>query len=135
MRAIDTNIVVRLLTGDDPLQAKTARAVVEAGDVFIGSTVVLETEWVLRGGYGFSPEAIAKGLRGLFGLPAITLEEPVEVGEALEWMERGMDFADALHVARSAHCSAFISFDRKLAKRADGISPIPIEVPGKRHKP
>ena len=134
MRAIDTNIVVRLLTGDDPSQAKAARAVIEAGDVFIGSTVVLETEWVLRGGYGFLPEEIAKGLRGLFGLPAITLEEPVEVGEALEWMERGMDFADSLHVARSAHCSAFVSFDRKLAKRADGITPIPIEVPGKRQK-
>ena len=51
MRAVDTNILVRFLTADDPKQARTARRVMEAGDVFIGVTVILETEWVLRAGY------------------------------------------------------------------------------------
>lgn len=129
MRAIDTNIIVRLLTADDARQAKAARTVIEAGEIFIGSTVVLETEWVLRAGYGFAPAEIAKGLRGLFGLPAITLEEPIEVGLALDWMTAGMDFADALHVARSGRCSSFLSFDRNLVKRSKGVTSTPVEMP------
>ena len=129
MRAIDTNVIVRLLTADDAKQAKAARAAIEAGEIFIGSTVVLETERVLRAGYGFAPAEIGKGLRSLFGLPAITLEEPVEVGLALDWMSAGMDFADALHVARAGHCSAFLSFDRNLFERSKGLTPVPVEVP------
>jgi predicted nucleic-acid-binding protein len=129
MRAIDTNVIVRLLTADDAKQAQAARAIVESGDIFVGSTVVLETEWVLRAGYGFNVKDISAGLRGLFGLATVSLEEPAQVAQALDWMGEGMDFADALHLSRSAHCSAFVSFDRKLAKRAESLSPIPIEVP------
>jgi len=129
VRAIDTNILVRVLTADDPKQAKAARRVIEAGDIFIGTTVVLETEWVLRSGYGFGSEQIAAGLRGLFGLVGVAVEETAETAQALDWMSQGMDFADALHLARSSHCSAFVSFDRKLAKRAQGLSPLPVEAP------
>lgn len=128
MRAIDTNIVVRFLTADDERQAKTARAIIAGGDIFIASSVVLETEWVLRAGYEFAPGAIASGLRALGGLPRITLEEPAAVAHALDWLDRGMDFADALHLAKSGHCTAFVTFDRKLAKRAKGLTPIPIEI-------
>jgi predicted nucleic-acid-binding protein len=59
----------------------------------------------------------------------VSLEEPAEVAQALDWMAEGMDFADALHLARSGHCSAFITFDRKLAKSAKGIGAIPVEAP------
>lgn len=65
MRGIDTNVVVRFLTNDDKRQAKAARAAIEAGDIFITTTVMLESEWVLRSGYGFTPERIVTGLRGL----------------------------------------------------------------------
>ena len=129
MRAIDTNVIVRFLTADDPEQAQAARRVIEAGEVFIGTTVALETEWVLRSGYQFSSPEIAAALRGLGGLPGVTLEEPAEVAQALEWMGEGMDFADALHLARSDHCSTFLTFDRKLAKRAKGLGVIPVKVP------
>ena len=128
MRAIDTNIIVRFLTADDPKQAHAARVVFEAGDTFIGTTVILETEWVLRAGYGFASSQIASGLRGLGGLAGVTLEDPAEVAQALDWMSQGMDFADALHLARSGHCGAFVTFDRKLGKRAKGLSPITVEV-------
>lgn len=129
MRAIDANVIVRFLTADDPEQAQAARRVIEAGEVFIGTTVALETEWVLRSGYQFSSPEIAAALRGLGGLPGVTLEEPAEVAQALEWMGEGMDFADALHLARSDHCSTFLTFDRKLAKRAKGLGVIPVKVP------
>ena len=129
VRAIDTNVVVRFLTADDARQAKAARAVIEAGDLFIATTVMLESEWVLRAGYGFSAGQIAAGLRGLGGLASITLEEPARIAQALDWMSEGMDFADALHLAASNHCSAFVSFDRKLARRAKAMAEIPIETP------
>ena len=129
VRAIDTNIVVRFLTADDEKQAKAARKVIKEGDVFVATTVVLEIEWVLRAGYNFTPAAIADGLRAIGGLPGITLEEPVEVAQALDWLGEGMDFADALHLAKAGHCSAFVTFDRKLAKRAKGLARVPVEVP------
>ena len=53
MRAIDTNVIVRFLTADDLAQAAVARRAIEAGDIFIPTTVLLETEWVLRSGYSF----------------------------------------------------------------------------------
>lgn len=129
MRAIDTNVVVRFLTADDPGQARAARRVIEAGDVFIGTTVLLESEWVLRSGYGFGATEIADGLAGLAGLAGITVEEPAELAQALDWMREGADFADALHLARAAHCDAFVTFDRKLAKRAKQLGGIAVEVP------
>lgn len=130
MRAIDTNVVVRVLTADGAKQAKAARSVIEAGDIFIGTTVVLETEWVLRAGYGFGAAQIATGLRGLFGLAGVTVAETAETAQALDWMSKGMDLADALHLAGSSRCSAFVSFHRKLAKFAKGMAPISVEVPG-----
>lgn len=127
MRAVDTNILVRFLTADDPKQAKTARRVMETGDIFIGVTVILETEWVLRAGYGFSPNVIATGLRGIGGLPGIKIEEPAEVAQALDWMIEGMDFADALHLTRLNHCNAFVTFDKKLATRIRGKAGVVVE--------
>jgi predicted nucleic-acid-binding protein len=129
VRAIDTNIVVRLLTADDPEQAIAAKRIVEAGDIFLGVTVLLEAEWVLRAGYGFDATQIASALRGLAGLPGMSVEEPTLLATALEWLEGGMDFADALHLARSGHCSAFVTFDRKLAKRAQALTATPVIIP------
>lgn len=129
MRAIDTNVVVRLLTADDRVQADAARRAIEEGEIFLGLTVLLETEWVLRAGYGFAPERIAGALRGLAGLAQVRIEEPAMLAQALDWMERGMDFADALHLARSAQCSAFLTFDRRLAKRAAEVEAIAVVVP------
>jgi predicted nucleic-acid-binding protein len=129
VRAIDTNIVVRLLTADDAEQAKAARLVVEAGDIFLGVTVLLEAEWVLRAGYGFLSAQIVAALRGMAGLPGMTVEEPMQLASALDWLEDGMDFADALHLARSGHCSAFVTFDRKFSKRAKALTTIPVIIP------
>ncbi|MDR3435304.1 type II toxin-antitoxin system VapC family toxin [Telmatospirillum sp.] len=129
MRAIDTNIVVRLLTADDPEQAIAAKRIIEAGDIFVGVTVLLEVEWVLRAGYGFGTTQIASALRGLAGLPGMSVEEPTLLATALEWLEGGMDFADALHLARSGHCTAFVTFDRKFAKRAQALTATPVIIP------
>ncbi len=128
MRAIDTNVIVRLLTADDPVQAEAAKQIIQEGDVFIGVTVLLETEWVLRAAYGFGANDIAAAIRGLAGLSQVTVEEAGAVAQALGWMAKGMDFADALHLARAQHCSAFVTFDRKLASKAKGLAQVPVNV-------
>jgi predicted nucleic-acid-binding protein len=129
MRAIDTNVVVRFLTGDDPKQAAKARALVAAGDIFIATTVLLESEWVLCSAYEFTALDVARALRGFAGLPGVTLEDAALASRALDWAERGMDFADALHLARPQGCSAFVSFDRRLAKAATGLGETVVVVP------
>lgn len=127
MRAIDTNVVVRFLTADDAREFKAARAVIDGGDVFVPITVCLESEWVLRSAYSFTPQEIAGGLRALAGLPGVFVEEPAVLAITLNWMAGGMDFADALHLAKSEDCTAFLTFDRQLAKVAKNRSAVPVE--------
>ena len=129
MRAIDTNVIVRFLANDDKRQAQAARAAIEGGDIFIATTVLLESEWVLRSAYEFDPARIVSSLRGLAGLSGVTIEEPARLAQALDWMGEGMDFADALHLAKAEGCEVFLSFDRKLAKTAKGRAPVPVQTP------
>lgn len=129
MRAIDTNVIVRFLTADDAAQAKAARKVIEDGDIFVSLTVLLETEWVLRAGYGLSVAEIVGALRALAGLPGVTIEAPAHLALALDWTGKGMDFADALHLAGADHCTAFVTFDRKLAKQAKNLVTTPVSIP------
>lgn len=129
MRAIDTNVIVRFLTGDDPAQTARARKLIEGGDIIVATSVLLETEWVLRSGYGFTTERIVQALRDFAGLPGVMLEDPPLVARALDWAEQGLDFADALHLGRAQGCPAFMSFDRKLAKAATRISDVKVVAP------
>jgi predicted nucleic acid-binding protein len=129
MLAIDANVAVRYLTGDHPEQSRQARALIDNAEVFVATTVLLETEWVLRGAYGYSALDVAKALRGFAGLVRVTLEDPTLAAIALDWMEQGMDFADALHLARAGDCEAFVSFDRRLAKVARTFSGIEVRAP------
>jgi len=73
MIAVDTNIIVRLLTQDDELQYQQSLEIFQNHDVFIPDTVILETEWVLRFAYKFKTEEICTALRKLFGLSNVHL--------------------------------------------------------------
>ena len=129
MLAIDTNLIVRYLVGDDREQAAKARLLIDHNDVFVGTTVVLETEWVLRRLYGLSPDECAKGLAAFAGLPHVTVDDAVSVGKALEWTRHGMDFADSLHLATAEGCDAFITFDQEFARAANRLGGIKVRAP------
>ncbi len=116
MRAIDTNVLARYLTGDDPEQSARARAAIDGREVFVATTVFLESEWVLRGVYGFSRKDVCRALRAFAGLPGVSVENPPVLAEALDQAEAGMDFADALHLSAAGHCEAMLTFDRKFIK-------------------
>ena len=118
MRAVDTNIVVRYLMNDDRGQALQARGLVDGSEIFVGPTVLLETEWVLRRGYAMRPSQINAAIRQFIGLPTVTVGEPGPIALALDWFDQGMDFADALHLATARHCDGFATFDRDFIKTA-----------------
>jgi len=120
MNGVDTNIIVRFLTGDDPRQSEKARAVLKKPDIFVAETVMLEAEWVLRHAYRFETAAIHDAFIKLCGLPNVVLPNPHRMQTALHWYADGMDFGGALHLASSQACGTFFSFDRKLIRKAKG---------------
>jgi predicted nucleic acid-binding protein len=80
--------------------------------------VVLETEWILRGLYGLPAQDIARALSALVALPQVRSEDASTIVKALEFSRRGLDFADALHIASSRMAERFATFDRTLIRRA-----------------
>jgi predicted nucleic-acid-binding protein len=129
MLAIDTNVLVRFLTGDHPQQFRRVKALIESEPVFVATTVLLEADWVLRSVYGFKPDEIARAFAAFAGLPGVSLENPDRLVTALEWTLAGMDFADALHMTAAAECGGFVSFDRPLAKLAARLTDLPVKAP------
>ncbi len=126
MIAIDTNVLVRLLVGDEPRQARRARRLVENSDIFVGTSVLLETEWVLRSAYRFDADAISGAFRGLLGLPNVVPESPAAFAQALDGYDAGLDFADALHLASAHAATGFYTLDRRLL-RSTGGRHVPVE--------
>jgi predicted nucleic-acid-binding protein len=127
--AVDTNVVVRLLTGDEPAQAARARAIFEREAVLLAKTVMLESEWVLRRIYRFGADRIADAFAALIALPDLVCEDADVVAAAIQWMRDGMDFADALHLASARLAGRFATFDEKLAKVAAKITDIVVVRP------
>jgi len=132
MRALDTNVLARFFV-DDPDDAQAARqrpAAIAALSQrsFVSVTVLLELEWVLRGFYELAAKDISKVLRALASIPHVTLEDRDSVLLALDAFDKGLDFADALHVVRASRASSFVTFDRQLVKRAQSLGlPVPVE--------
>ena len=127
MRAIDTNIIVRYLTGDDLNQAARARAAVDGGPVFVSRTVLLECDWVLRGVYEYTRREVADTLRAFAGLPGVFVEAPTLLARALDLAESGMDFADALHLCAATECDVRLTFNRWFIRLARGTSTTVLE--------
>lgn len=129
MRAVDTNILIRMLTRDDPAQADRATEALAAGDCFIPITVLLETAWALASQYRFTKPQVVAALRDIAGLPGITVEDAPAVAQALDWTTQRLDLADALHLARSRDCDALLTFDERFVTRAAGLGDVAVGAP------
>lgn len=99
--AVDTNVVIRFLVDDQPVEGKRARGVFENHRVHLPESVLLESERVLRVVYGFSREEISKAFRALLRLPSVAVDDRSAVLQVLDRFDEGFDFADALHAIRS----------------------------------
>lgn len=129
MNSLDTNVLARFFI-DDPDDAQAARqrpAAVEAVSErsIVTITVILEFEWVMRGFYGLARADITQVLCALLGIEHITIEDREAVNAALDLFGAGMDLADALHLVRSGSAAAFVTFDRRLARRAKALGASP----------
>lgn len=125
MIGLDTNVVVRVLTGDDPEQAERAERVFASGPLWLAKTVLLECEWVLRSAYSLPRKTILHAFRSVIGYPPLEVEDRAAVLRALRWYESGADFADALHLASLDPGARFATFDRALARRSAGLDGAP----------
>ncbi len=135
MIALDTNILARFYV-DDPSDPEAARQRPIAHRIlsgphglFVPLTVILELEWVLRAFYGFAAVDFVRVVKHLLGLPNVSVEEWPRISDALDWHAGGLDFADALHLLASGHCTEFLSFDdRRVARRAKRLGATPAVV-------
>lgn len=135
MKALDTNVLARFFIDDpdDDEAAKQRPAAIAAmsGQALVSVTVLIEFEWVMRGFYELPRADISRVLKALTGIEHITLESRDAVLTAIDAFDRGMDFADALHLTRSVRASGFMTFDRQLAKKAKDLGLTPkVELAG-----
>ena len=122
MIAVDTNVIVRLMTEDDKSQYQKSVRLFRRHDIFISTTVLQETEWVLRYSYQFNRHDINKALLGLAGLENVYIDNPSALMQALDWHAQGLDFSDALHLSHSARENTFYTFDQKLISSGSKVT-------------
>ena len=119
MRAVDTNVLVRLVTRDDVKQVAAADAFVEKG-AWVPQLALAEATWVLSAVYDLDAATIATAIEMLLNHKDLTLEESEVIASALEIFRRrpALGFSDCLmlEVARKAGHLPLGTFDRNLGK-------------------
>ena len=122
MRAIDTNVLVRLIVRDEPAQVETAEAFVAQG-AWVSHLVLAETIWVLESVYGLNRRQVATVVAMLVEHDRLTLQDEDAIRQAHAAFERGgaAGFTDCLIVesARKAGYLPVGTFDRAMS-RIDG---------------
>jgi predicted nucleic-acid-binding protein len=129
--AVDTNVVVRVLVGDDPMQQQAAlgrlrKIRADGGGALVSAVVLAEVAWVLSSAYGYDRAQIAAALRGLLATPPFVVTPRPAAIAALAAYEKGpADFSDYLIVelARVEGCTKLLTFDRRLLKNPACESP------------
>ena len=124
MIGIDTNILVRYLSQDDPAQSAKAAEILERrltpkSPGFVSVVVVVETVWVLDRAYGLPAQEIAAAVERLLQVEVLTIEDEQEVFTAMVALKQGRaSFADALiaELGARAGCTHTLTFDRKAGR-------------------
>jgi len=120
MKGLDTNVLVRYLTQDDPSQARKANAIVDgalaAGErIHVDTVVLCELVWVLRSAYGYDRATVADTLVKLIETGQLSVDDRDRLREATRRYAAGAgDFADHVLALRnqSAGCDTTLTFDR-----------------------
>ena len=118
MRAVDTNVLVRLISRDEPKQTVSAEQFVESG-AWVSHLVLAETTWVLSAVYELGPRAIATAVEMLVNHQQLSVQDRETVVAALEHFRNKptLGFSDCLilEIARKAGHLPLGTFDRKLS--------------------
>jgi len=118
MAALDTNVVVRLLVGDDARQTQAAEQWLDSEPCTVSMSVLMECEWVLRACYALEARTIEASFRDFLNLENISAVDAVLAQRVLDAYANGLDFADALHAAQCPDGQRFMTFDKNFAKSA-----------------
>ena len=118
---LDTNILVRYLTQDDPIQSAKAREIVERRLTeekpgFVSIVAMVETVWVLERAYRLTPHEIVGAIERMLQTDVLVVENEQEVFTAMIALKDGQgSFADAMIAALGARmgCSCTLTFDRR----------------------
>jgi predicted nucleic-acid-binding protein len=121
MIGLDTNILIRYLTQDDPVQSVKANEILEKrltpkNPGFVSIAAMIETVWVLDRAYGLTAQDIATVVERLLQVEVLTIENEQEVFTAMVALKRGRgSFADALiaELGARAGCTRTLTFDQK----------------------
>jgi predicted nucleic-acid-binding protein len=122
MIGVDTNILARVLLGDDPKQSPAAhKAVIQAvrtGGVFVPLLVFVELGWVLGAAPGWDAGHVHRALEALLNMEGIEVEASGIAKEALALSTGSVGLADNLIAlgTRSRGCSKLLTFDARFAK-------------------
>lgn len=119
MRALDTNVLVRLLVRDDAKQVAAAEACIRGG-AWVSHVVLAEAIWVLTSVYSLSPEQVAAGVEMCLQHRDLAVQDADAVAAALTLYDgqRSVSFADCLilEIARRSGHLPLCTFDRRLSK-------------------
>jgi predicted nucleic-acid-binding protein len=119
MRAVDTNVLVRLIARDDRKQVEAAEEFVSKG-AWVSHLVLAETSWVLDAVYELRPEQIATAVEMLLNHEHLTMQDSAVVASALESFRKypAIGFSDSLivEIARKGGHLPVGTFDRDLTK-------------------
>ena len=127
--AIDANVIVRYLIGDDPAQSPAATALFRAAgagrvNVVVPTPVLQKTVYVLETFYGGTPSTIAPKLMSLLSLTGVTCPDARWVLDGIQWYRaKNTDFGDALLCACALHHDCEVNtFDKELIKKFTEIT-------------
>jgi predicted nucleic-acid-binding protein len=123
MVALDTNLLLRFVLDDDPVQSIRARSFLAEQSVYVPLTVILEFAWALRRIYKFSKRDVNTAILAFSQIETVKVEQIDRVELAMCLAEAGADFADALHLASSQSCEWLATFDQKFVKAAAKSNP------------
>jgi predicted nucleic-acid-binding protein len=117
--ALDTNVLVRFLTGDDPVESPLAAGLMASltpdAPGYLCREVVLETVWVLERTYRYSRADVALAIEGLLAAPELAIETADDIGAALQtYAQANVGFADLMiaSATRRAGADRLLTFDR-----------------------
>jgi predicted nucleic-acid-binding protein len=133
VRTLDTNVIVRLLIGDDPQQTPIAEqsflAAIASGGIYLPDVVLAEVAWLLRG-YDLDRRTRFELLERLVRTRGVVVDDIGAVIDALEHFRQGGDLADQLILARAARAGALpvLSFDQRFS-RWEGVELLVAEIP------
>ncbi len=131
MIGLDTNVLVRYVTQDEPEQSARATALIdglsEDNPGFVSMIVLVELHWVLRRAYRVCSDDASTVIRTLLESQELMLQDPDVVRRALRHVTDRIEFPDAVisELGRDAGCLFTVTFDRRAAL-LDGMSLVPV---------